>query len=247
MFSKLMASVGIGAAKVDTIIHTERLYPGQPFDIEIVIEGGKVDQQINGLTLALMVQAEVESGDHEGLQSLVLHDWHLNESFTIGAGEIVRDSFQLQLPLETPLTLLPRCRNQTHVWLQTGLDIASGVDGSDKDFLPVAPVPAMSNVMAAIEGLGFALYSADVEKGQLRGSGFYSTLGCYQELEYRPASFGNIAIKELELSFVLADNALHLLVEVDRHFRGDGFTSLTLPLTVSIEQAATALRQALRL
>ncbi|MAD89736.1 MAG: sporulation control protein Spo0M, partial [Pseudoalteromonas sp.] len=34
MFKKILASVGIGAAKVDTILETEHLYPGQKFQAQ---------------------------------------------------------------------------------------------------------------------------------------------------------------------------------------------------------------------
>ncbi|WP_298441348.1 sporulation protein [uncultured Ferrimonas sp.] len=247
MFTKLMASVGIGAAKVDTLILTEQLQPGQPFEIEIVITGGNVEQQINGLHLALMAQAEVESGDREGLQSLILHDWALDESFTIAAGEEVRDQFQLQLPEETPITLLPRCRNQTRVWLQTGLDIASGKDGSDRDFLPIAPTATMSNVITAMAQCGFSLYSADIEKGNLHGDGFQSSIGCYQELEFRPSGFGGFSIKEVEVSFVLQGGITHVMLEVDRRFSGDGLLCLHLDDNSSVADAAEQIRQRLRL
>ena len=39
MFKKLMASVGIGAAKVDTQLHQQTLTPGQSFTATIVIQG----------------------------------------------------------------------------------------------------------------------------------------------------------------------------------------------------------------
>ncbi|QIZ75947.1 sporulation protein [Ferrimonas lipolytica] len=247
MFSKLMASVGIGAAKVDTLILTEQLLPGQPFDIEIVIKGGNVAQQINGLTLALMVEAEVESGDSEGLQNLILHDWTLNDSFTIAAGEELRDQFQLELPEQTPLTLLPRCHNKTKVWLQTGLDIASGVDGSDRDFLPIAPTAAMATFLTAMEQCGFMLHSADVEKGNLHGRNFQSTIGCYQELEFRPVGFGGFSIKEVEVSFVLEGATTHVMLEVDRRFSGDGLLSLSLSPQITVADAERQIRGLLRL
>lgn len=49
MFKKLFASVGIGSAKVDTILLTEQLVPGYSFDVRVVMTGGSVDQAIEGL------------------------------------------------------------------------------------------------------------------------------------------------------------------------------------------------------
>ena len=65
MFKKILASVGIGAAKVDTVLETEHLQPGQKFNAVIVIKGGDVEQDITGLDLALMTRVKVEGEDGE--------------------------------------------------------------------------------------------------------------------------------------------------------------------------------------
>ena len=49
MLRKILASVGIGKAKVDTILLTDQLVAGSSFDIEVVITGGDVEQHINGI------------------------------------------------------------------------------------------------------------------------------------------------------------------------------------------------------
>ena len=120
-------------------------------------------------------------------------------------------------------------RNSARVWLQTGLDIDNGVDASDRDLLTVRPTAPMLRFMAALENLGFVLHSADVERGTLRGGGFQSTLGCYQELEYREGYGRSSGIKQLEVSFVTRPNDTGVLLEVDSRFRhGDSYRSFLL-------------------
>lgn len=120
-------------------------------------------------------------------------------------------------------------RNSTKVWLHTGLDIDNGVDSSDRDMLTVRPTAPMLRFMAALENLGFVLRSADVERGTLRGGGFQSTIGCYQELGYREAYGCNTGIKQLEVSFVTRPTDTGVLVEVDSRFRhGDSYRSFVL-------------------
>ena len=79
MFRKILASVGIGKAKIDTILLNEQLVAGDSFDIEVVITGGDVEQHINGIDLAVMAQAKAESqvGDEEVKynKSVVLQHW----------------------------------------------------------------------------------------------------------------------------------------------------------------------------
>lgn len=229
MFKKLLASVGIGAAKVDTLILSEHLVPGGVLKIEIQIAGGDVAQTINGLDLRLMTMAEVEHQDGESQQAMQLHHWHLDETFIIGEGEQLSDQFELTLPLETPLTALNCRRNQTRVWLETGLDIAQGLDGRDRDALRIGPTREMATVLEAVAECGFSLYSADVEKGQLRGPDFASSVGCYQELEFRPAGFGSVRFKEVEVSFVAQPGITHVMLEVDRRFGGDALRCFSVP------------------
>ena len=49
MFKQILASVGIGKAKVDTLLLSDSLQAGKPFDIEVVIQGGDVEQQLQNL------------------------------------------------------------------------------------------------------------------------------------------------------------------------------------------------------
>ncbi len=245
MFKKLLASVGIGAARVDTLILSESLVPGERFEIEIQIVGGEVAQSINGLDLRLMTLAEVEHQEGESQQSVQLHHWHLDDTFVIGAGESLSDRFELTLLLETPLTALNCRRNQTRVWLETGLDIAQGRDGRDRDALHVAPTETMARVMAAVAQCGFSLHSADVEKGQLRGPDFVSSAPCYQELEYRPTGFGAVRINEVELSFVAQPGVTHVMLEVDRRFGGDSLRCFSVSEGESAARIAARVSQLL--
>ena len=61
MLKKLLASVGIGKAKIDTILLQDQLRAGQDFNIEIIIKGGDVEQELNGIELAVMASAKAES------------------------------------------------------------------------------------------------------------------------------------------------------------------------------------------
>ncbi|MBY6186274.1 sporulation protein [Marinobacter hydrocarbonoclasticus] len=245
MFKKLLASVGIGAAKVDTLILSEHLQPGSPLAIEIQIQGGDVAQTINGLDLSLMTEAEVEHADGESRQAVRLHHWHLDDRFEIGAGERQSERFELMLPLETPITVLDLRRHQTRVWLETGLDIAQGLDGRDRDSLQIAPTDTMAAVLEAVAACGFTLKGADVERGNLRGPNFASTLGCYQELEFRPTGFGGVRFNEVEVSFVAQPGVTHVMLEVDRRFAGDSLRCLSLRDGESRSAIAVMVRQIL--
>ncbi|MCL1036321.1 sporulation protein [Shewanella submarina] len=231
MFKKILASVGIGAAKVDTVLQTEHLLPGQEFHAEIVITGGDVPQELSGLELALMTKAKVESDEGSYFRNQVIQQWHLADKTTIQPGEEIRIPFTAQLHSETPVTELPVRMNQTVVWLATGLNIDMALDASDKDHLYIYPNEAVLECMQVMERAGYQMMKADVEKGYISAPGFRSNSGIYQELEYRPNSRSLFGVKEVELSFVPEAHQTHVLIELDRGFRGDGYRSLTIAHT----------------
>lgn len=247
MFKKLLAAVGIGGTKVNTIVKTASLLPGGPLEGEVHIQGGEVAQELEGLTVRLMTEVEVEVGDHETRQSHVLAEWRLPAAGRVDPGHLIRVPFRVDLPWETPVTVIPGLSRSAKVWLQTGLAIDDAVDAGDRDELRIQPTPAMVAVMRAVEAAGFRPMRGDVEKGTLRGAGFSSTVGCYQELEYRPTGFGGgWGFKEIELSFIARPNQLHLLLEVDRTFGRDSLRSFSFSTTVDVETVSRQLTSALR-
>ncbi|CAH9054515.1 Sporulation-control protein spo0M [Pseudoalteromonas holothuriae] len=228
MFKKILASVGIGAATVDTVLETEHLYPGQKFQAKIIIEGGDVSQQVSGLEMALMTRVKVENDDGHYFVNHVIETWKIGEQFDIASGQTKVIPFEARLHSETPITELNAGYNHCHVWLETGLDIDLALDPTDRDTLHIYPNDAIKTCMSAMEKLGFGLVKADVEKGQLRASNFHTVSGCYQELEYRPHSKSLFGIQEVELSFVPEAHRTHVLIELDRAFRSDGYVDLTI-------------------
>ncbi|BDM65344.1 SpoOM protein [Shewanella sp. NFH-SH190041] len=247
MFKKILASVGIGAAKVDTILQTEHLLPGQRFHAEIVIKGGDAPQELSGLELALMTKAKVESDNGSYFKNQVIQQWHLSDRKTIQPGEEIRLPFTAQLHPETPITELPVRHNQSVVWLATGLSIDLALDASDKDLLYIYPNEAVKHCLGVMERAGYQMMKADVEQGFLSAPGFRSNSGIYQELEYRPNSLSLFGVKEVELSFVPEANQTHVLIELDRTFSRDGYRTLTIPHTATgLEQVRYQLEQLLR-
>ncbi|MFH6952774.1 sporulation protein [Pseudoalteromonas sp. XMcav1-K] len=228
MFKKVLASIGIGAAKVDTVLHTEHLLPGQKFSAEVIITAGDVEQDISGLELALMTKVKAESDEGEYFADHVLDKWSIVDQRTLQPGEELRIPFEARLHSETPITEISQGINQSVVWIATGLNIDFALDATDRDPVYVYPNEAVKTFMLAMEKLGYKLVKSDVEKGYLRTSNFNSTSGCYQELEYKPAGLKVFGPKEVELSFVPEALKTHVLIEVDRMFGSDGYADLTI-------------------
>ncbi len=241
MFKKLKASLGIGAAKVDTVLDEMSVYQGSTLRGHVFIKGGDVEQQIDAITIKLNTEMKVEIDDSVSYQTFTLDQTQAVQPFVIQPQEERQIPFEMKLHDETPITALNAHKNQCHVWLETSLDIGFAIDPRDRDYIEVRPLPVVSRVLQAVEQAGFAMVKADVEKGQLRGSNFSSMSGCYQEIEFR--SNGFISSKEIELSFILAGNVVHCLAEIDRSLSlaGDQYRSFTLPIDANEAQVAQAI------
>ncbi len=231
MFKKLLASIGIGNATVDTILLTETLLPGNPFHCEIRIQGGDVEQTLSGIDLCLMTKLFVEVEDGEHRENLCLAQWRIQEAVTLAANEKRIIPFHGTLPFETPITHLPLSRHDTQVWLATDLNIDMGIDASDIDVLRIEPTAVMQQVIKSVESQGFVLKKADVEKGFLNGGHFQSRSGGYQELEFVPAGWGFSRLQEVEVSFVPEAHCTHVFIELDRRFSGDSYKTFTVSHT----------------
>ncbi|WP_051305050.1 sporulation protein [Chitinilyticum litopenaei] len=237
MFKKLFAAMGVGGAEVDTVLENPSLRPGDTLRGHVQIKGGSVEQTIEHVDLVLMAEVEAESGDHEARVARPLASFRAAGSTRIAAGQEIRLPFALPLPLETPVNnpqalaspgspWAPQVR--AAVWIHTDLAIASAVDASDRDWLDVQPLPQMQALIAAMARLGYAHASTDVEAGTARIGHVTSTLGCYQEFEFRPVQGGFSSVQEVEITCIPRPEGVHVLVEIDRRFRGDSYRSFVM-------------------
>ncbi|WP_223593214.1 sporulation protein [Neobacillus bataviensis] len=213
-FNKVFASVGIGSAAVDTKLEKDTYMPGETVKGVVEIRGGKVEQQVDEIYLALNTTYLRESDDRKYTVTATIDRFRLTTPFTIRSNERKEIPFTFQLPYDTPLTI-----GRSKVWVSTGLDIKGGVDPSDQDHLKVVPNPLMSAVFNSVDNLGFRIREADCEEAPRRLRG---RLPFVQEFEFVPAS-GPFRgrLDELEVVFFPAGNGeLDIMLQVDRRARG---------------------------
>jgi sporulation-control protein len=203
--SKLLSSVGIGSAEVDTILPTDRVVPGQSLDARVEIEGGSSEQDVEQIYFALATKYQTE----EGYSSGTIDKFKLAEDFTISSGEKRTEAVTIDIPYRTPLT-----KGRTDVWIKTGLDIDWAIDPKDKDRIQVEPDDRLTALQHALKRLGFSFHSADVMSSS---RGAFTTRSFVQELEYKPTS-GEFhgRLDEIEIVPIPSANETEVVVEVDK-------------------------------
>ncbi|KAB7708998.1 sporulation protein SpoOM [Bacillus aerolatus] len=215
-FNKVLASIGIGGAKVDTKLEKPEYTAGDIMKGQVEVCGGSVEQQIDSIYLTVYTTFIRESDDKKYTDYASIKKHKLNEPFKIGANETKVIPFSMELPLDTPITY-----GNTRVWVATGLDIKNAADPEDKDYIEIRPDKMTAAVLKEVEQLGFRLRQVECEQAPKRiGSRFPFV----QEFEFVPTS-GPFRGKldELEVMFLSqTKEKAELLIQVDRKAKGIG-------------------------
>ncbi|MFE5487874.1 sporulation protein [Streptomyces sp. NPDC056527] len=213
-FKKLLASLGAGGASVETVLTEENVVPGGVVQGEVRIQGGSVDQQIEGLSVGLQARVEVEGADQETKQDIEFVKVRLGGAFTVQAGAVHVVPFGLEIPWETPVTAIAGQQLRgMNIGVTTELEIARAVDSGDLDPINVHPLPAQQAILDAFLQLGFRFKSADMERGLIRGT--RQKLPFYQEIEFFPPQQYR-GLNQVEVSFVADDREMDVVLEMDK-------------------------------
>jgi sporulation-control protein len=213
-FKKLLASMGAGGASVETVLTENNVVPGGVVQGEVRIQGGSVEQEIQGLSVGLQARVEVESGDEEYKQDIEFTKVQLGGAFQLQPQAVHAVPFTLDISWETPVTMIEgQPLRGMHIGVTTELAIARAVDSTDLDRVNVHPLPAQKAILDAFIQLGFRFKNADVERGHIRGT--RQKLPFYQEIEFFPPQQYR-GINQVELSFVADEHAMDVVLEMDK-------------------------------
>jgi sporulation-control protein len=228
-FKKMMASVGVGSAKVDTVLNSLVARPGGNITGTVHVKGGNIDQDIEDICLSLMVDVKREVNDRTYYEPMVIYKHKVAGRFKIMQGENKSFPFEMPVPLEVPITVLgPYKLGNIKLYVKTDLDIDNALDKADRDFLEIEPLPNMINFLNAITSLGFSYQKADVEYGRIPGSNY----NFFEEIEFVGYRSQFPRIKELEVTFIAKPEGVLVVMEMDkRGFFGssDKYRSIMIP------------------
>lgn len=225
-FKNAMASIGIGGAKVDTILHTSQVEPGGIVSGVIKIFGGKVEQSIKAVRLVVKTHYEKESNDKKLTATANIQKYIVEINKTVFSEEKFEVPFSFKLSENCPVSTYKH-----RVWIATELDIEKALDSSDGDNLNVIPSRKMQNIFTAFSELGFRSRETENIQSLFR----INNMPFVQEFEFVPMS-GPLyrRLDEVELIISANDSGFNLYLEVDRSGKTlGGFLSEALNLDES--------------
>lgn len=207
-FKKVLASAGIGSAKIDTKLNNYEVMIGDSISGVIEITGGNVSQEIHDIHLELRTSVK----NDENYINVVISRFKVFDRFIIDKGEFKSIPFNFKIPLNTPIT-----KGKIKVWIHTDLGIENGVDSYDIDYLNITGLPLMNTILKTITSIGFRLKGSDCEYSR-----YHAPLNFFQEFEYSATKapyYGRLDELEIILK-PINENCIEVFMEVDRRSRG---------------------------
>lgn len=215
MIKKLLSSIGIGAAKVDTQLEKVTFNPGEEIKGIVMITGGNVEQQIDEIYITLMTSYIREKDDRQVRETVILEKYKLNNPFEITPNGRQDLPFQFTLPTDIPIT-----KGKTKIWLQTGLDIKNAVDPKDNDYIEIKPHPLVQSFLDAVREIGFITREVECKTAP---RAMRKTYPFIQEFEFVPTTgIFSGRLDELEAIFSVDNNQVEAFLQIDRKARGLG-------------------------
>jgi sporulation-control protein len=199
MKKRVLSSIGIGGATVDTVLPGVEFSPGETIEAAVDLSGGDTTQDISGIYFVLKAQGA-------GGGEYALSRFDVDEDVTLDAGEERSLPVEFRLPHWTPLTA-----TGASVWLETGLDISWAVDPSDEDEIRVVPGDQTAALFEAVESLGFELDSS-----RLVEVGFLDDRPVAQKFDFRPTDVDESDLDDIEITLIPRERDLRILLEFGR-------------------------------
>ena len=250
-FKRLLSSIGVGAARVDTRLERDELVPGEQVRGVVEVRGDGSEQEVNGINLEVQTHYKRESGDSTITETATIERFSVSGQRTIEANSREEIPFDFRLPYDTPLTV-----GRSSVWIRTSLDVSMAIDPSDSDNITVRPTHTMRSVLDSMESLGFRMRNAENEELPYR---LRRRLPFGQELEFVAGS-GEFRgrFDEVELVMFPSEDSVDLFLQIDRRARGLGsflsesmgtdesYATLTVPENATPDRIREVLAQTIR-
>lgn|GEM_PF-2423865 len=188
VFKSFLASLGMGAAKIDLMLSSDQITMGENVDGKIVMTGGNVEQKIEGLFVDFKLSSRFSKGDQTIFVNETIQRVNIfKDQFVVEPGQTMEFPFSFQCPEYLPVSSV-----NTRYYFQTNLEIKAGIDSKDRDFIVVRPSGLIKNFMEGFQLLGF-VHRAEGYTGRIRDD--------QQIIQFQPTSWLRGEYDEIVFSY----------------------------------------------
>ncbi|MCH5585100.1 sporulation protein [Shimazuella sp. AN120528] len=149
MFETVLASMGMGAAKIDLRLDKEIVTTGQEVTGQIVATGGNAEQKVEGLSVYFMLKSVHARSGSDLTERIAMIDV-THEEFVIQPNETITFPFSFTCPANIPASSI-----NTKYYFITNLEIKNAIDSHDRDFIKVLPDERVEQFLTGFKQLGF--------------------------------------------------------------------------------------------
>lgn len=186
MLNQFLASLGVGAAKIDLILDQYSITMGDQVTGKLLLKGGETSQEIEALSVHFCLASVYAEHDRTIPVDEVIATVEItSEPFMVKAHQILEYPFSFCCPERIPFSSL-----NTRYYFETNLEIRRGIDADDRDFVEVYPKGLVQHFVAGFDELGLKLHSegyTGVAHSAVQLMQFYPTIwakGQFDELKF---------------------------------------------------------------
>jgi sporulation-control protein len=208
VFETVLASMGMGAAKIDLRLDRDFVKTGEEVTGKIVVTGGKAEQKIEGLSVFFMLQS-VHAKNANSIHKQIATIDVSHEEFSLQCNEERSFSFAFTCPANIPASSI-----NTKYYFATNLEIKNAVDSHDQDFIKVLPDDRVVQFLTGFKQLGF--------KQNWEGL-FAVEHGWSQLIQYHPTTYFYGVCNNITVYFRhnLEKDTIEGVLEVSEHHTND--------------------------
>lgn len=151
LFKTLLASLGIGAARIDLVLDRAEVVMGEEVTGQLYVYGGNVEQEIEGLSVDLRLKSYHAKTAQE-IEETVCTIKVTDEEFKLKPGVEMKFPFSFVCPYTLPISSI-----NTKYYFMSNLEIDNGVDAKDRDFIKVKPAGLIKQFLEGMSELGMEL------------------------------------------------------------------------------------------
>ncbi|PAB60041.1 sporulation protein [Anaeromicrobium sediminis] len=209
-FKKAMASMGMGSAKVDAVLDSERVQAGASVTGKVVIRGGKVEQKVDEIYMD--IRTEYKEIEYRDGKKKVYTNTATIQNIVLPFEKVILPKDEYEVPFKFQLSPnTPVSTENNEIWIDTSLDIKKAIDPTDLDYIKVSAHPYIQPILDGFIDLGFTDSGIQNEKNT-----YVKDVDFIQAFNIIPTKAFNGEIDELKVAFFIKDRKIRVFMEIDK-------------------------------